>query len=102
MISKSKRLWSVVLLATFITVSAFTMRPVKVEGRQDLVTWTRNSANGNTWVQGTGGSAACISAARVCQYRFEEGYDPNDHEYDDNIEAGEPLEGGSSNGFKNL
>lgn len=98
---KIQKVMGVVLLAAFISGSAFALAPKKTEVREDWKTWTRTTPNGNDWVESEGIGIDCISAPLICQYLFPEGYDPNEHQYDDNMSAGAPAPNVES-GYKPL
>lgn len=77
------------------------LNPVKYsKNGKRVVTWRRiaTTATANTsnnWASGPG-SGACSESSRICTAQFEDGYDPNDHDYATNLDEAITF----VNGFK--
>lgn len=66
------------------------------EVREDQVLWTRISPTGNTWTDNIPSTAGCEPSSQVCKAYFPDDYNPNLHDYEDNMDVADVQE---SNGY---
>ncbi|RFZ90110.1 hypothetical protein D0C36_22985 [Mucilaginibacter conchicola] len=85
------------LLAMVLGISAaFAFKPA--EPKKFSVVYRRiataaTKETSNTWVQGAP-TASCLSATKICTATFADGYNPNEHSYEDNVANATSVQSG--------